>query len=410
MDDAFRKLLAEQDMMRRHTDMLRGIHDQISPSLNALKSLSENSGMTRMIEDAKRQQDMMRSVLGPIEDLRRMGLLDSPGLVAARDAYLEFQKRFRLPEINEATRLFRQFEESGAASAMRHLHDQSAGIRQALQGIGAPWLDAQNALRSIGGFVELQRIGLSLSNVPSFDFDLTERLRLDLGDWRVAIDWPRDIFTDVAARTAFYESRGLDLRLTDFPAAAFEQGAALAGLNPAPPALLEFYRPAEEGDEDLEEAGFERTNDAHDRLQRFESQLRSFIDERMRAAFGENWIKHRVPGDMRRRWIDKKQKETESREREWPLIAYADFADYVPIITRKDNWEDVFKPVFGRAESVIESFQRLYPIRICTMHARLITQDDELYLYVETKRLLTAIGVLKVRLNLEKFVWSSREK
>ena len=134
---------------------------------------------------------------------------------------------------------------------------------------------------------------------------------------------PRDIFTDVAARTAFYESRGLDLRLTDFPAAAFEQGAALAGLTPAPPALLEFYRPADEGDEDADEAGFERTNDAHDRLQRFKSQLKRFIDERMRAAFGENWIKHRVPGDMRQRWIDKKQKAGEAREREWPLIAYA---------------------------------------------------------------------------------------
>ena len=285
--------------MRRHTDMLRGIHDQISPSLSALKSLSEHSTMTRLSDDAKRQQDMMRSVLGPIEDLRRMGLLDSPGLVAARNAYQEFQNRFRLPEIEEATRLFRQFEESGAASAMRKLQDQCSGVRQALDAMRAPWLDAQNALRSIGGFVELQRIGLSLSNLPSFDFDLTERLRLDLGDWRIAIDWPRDIFTDVAARTAFYESRGLDLRLTDFPAAAFEQGAALAGLTPAPPALLEFYRPADEGDEDADEAGFERTNDAHDRLQRFESQLRRFIDERMRAAFGENWIKHRVPGDMR---------------------------------------------------------------------------------------------------------------
>jgi len=65
----------------------------------------------------------------------------------------------------------------------------------------------------------------------------------------------------------------------------------------------------------------------------------------------------------------------------------------VTIITRRDNWEAVFKPIFCRAESVIESFQRLYPIRICTMHARVITQDDELYLYVEVKRLLAAIGI-----------------
>lgn len=75
------------------------------------------------------------------------------------------------------------------------------------------------------------------------------------------------------------------------------------------------------------------------------------------------------------------------------LIAYADFSDYVPIVTRRDNWNDVFAPIFGRKESFQESFQRLYLIRICTMHARMISQDDELYLYVETKRILTSISI-----------------
>ena len=121
--------------------------------------------------------------------------------------------------------------------------------------------------------------------------------------------------------------------------------------------------------------------------------MRRFIDERMKAVFGENWIKHRVPGSIRQAWIEKRQKARDSGEPEWPLMAYADFADYVPIITRSDNWREVFEPVFGRAALVQESFQRLYPIRICTMHSRLITQDDELYLYVETKRLLAAIGI-----------------
>jgi hypothetical protein len=123
-----------------------------------------------------------------------------------------------------------QFEESGALSALRRSQDDTSEVRRALDAMRAPWLDAQNSIRSIGGFVELQRIGLSVRHLPAFDFALADRLRLDLGDWRVPIDWPRDIFTDVAARTAFYEKIGLDLRLTDFPAAAFEQGAALAGL------------------------------------------------------------------------------------------------------------------------------------------------------------------------------------
>jgi hypothetical protein len=73
-------------------------------------------------------------------------------------------------------------------------------------------------------------------------------------------------------------------------------------------------------------------------------------------------------------------------------IAYADFTDYEPIISRKDNWNDVFKLVFNQPESLRESLQRLYPVRLATMHARLITQDDQLLLYIETKRILKAIG------------------
>ena len=59
----------------------------------------------------------------------------------------------------------------------------------------------------------------------------------------------------------------------------------------------------------------------------------------------------------------------------------------------KDNWQRVFAPTFRRQTLVQESLQRLYPIRRCTMHARIITQDDELYLYTETKRLLAVMGI-----------------
>ena len=72
-------------------------------------------------------------------------------------------------------------------------------------------------------------------------------------------------------------------------------------------------------------------------------------------------------------------------------IAYADFTDYERVICRSDNWREIFTTFFDRPESVRESFQRLYPIRLDTMHARPITQDDELLLYVETQRLVKVI-------------------
>jgi hypothetical protein len=113
----------------------------------------------------------------------------------------------------------------------------------------------------------------------------------------------------------------------------------------------------------------------------------------MLTVYGDKWIKRNVPEAIRNKWEQKKQAALDNGEAEAPLIAYADFTDYVPIITRRDNWSQVFDPVFRRAESVTGSFQRLYPIRICTMHARIITQDDELYLFVETKRILAAMGI-----------------
>ena len=72
-------------------------------------------------------------------------------------------------------------------------------------------------------------------------------------------------------------------------------------------------------------------------------------------------------------------------------MPYADINDYRQIIERKNNWSTVFRPVFGRPEDVRESFQRLFPIRIATMHARIVTLDDEFLIRVETRRVLKAI-------------------
>ena len=76
-----------------------------------------------------------------------------------------------------------------------------------------------------------------------------------------------------------------------------------------------------------------------------------------------------------------------------PLVVFADFTDYEKVICKRDNWP-VFEPFFVRPESIRETFQRLYPIRLDTMHSRPITQDDELLLWLETRRIIRAIGML----------------
>ena len=127
--------------------------------------------------------------------------------------------------------------------------------------------------------------------------------------------------------------------------------------------------------------------EAFDLLAEFEKNLRRFIDQKMSAAYGPDWVKQKVHGDIWRVWQEKRAKAVMAGENQGRLIDYADFGDYAAIITRRDNWEQVFKRYFGRPEFVQESFCRLHPVRVCTMHARVLPSDLRLVLKAEVLQL-----------------------
>jgi DNA-binding phage protein len=368
-----------------------------NPLADALRTIEENPAVRQMLKDVERHEALRRAVEGPLAELRQAGVFDfaSPirrEMERTQRTMAEFVARFRLPEISEAARLMAEFKASPLSDALQRYSEQTTSIQRAMEAMRTPWLDAEEAMRSIGGFAELQGMGRALSSMPTFDTRLVSALRVDLGDWRDRITWPETILTDLAARSEFYVGLGFDPALTDFPAPAFQQSLDLAGLRREPPPLMDQYSasvpPSEDGDE---EEGLVRTNMAHNWLLRLETQLRRFIDDQMTRAFGANWPKHRLPNELYDKWQEKKTSAEKAGAREWPLIAYADFTDYERVICKKDNWREVFGSFFHRRESVLESFQRLYPVRLDAMHARPITQDDELLLRVETRRLVRVI-------------------
>ena len=386
-DDTLTQALKTCETLRR----------QLKPLSAQIEALQSDAGIHRLLEgDAGRTRTLMRAALGPVADLRRSPQLNTELRDAAtelrrfRRLGMELEKQFLLPELADIPKLLKSLEMGETARALTHFRDDMSRVRQAIESMTSPWLDSRNQLRSLNGLLGLQHIGQELQSKPVFDAESAERLRHYFGDWRTRIDWPSGIFTDALVRSEFYVERGLDPDLTYYPAIAFDQAITNAGVKRTPPPYIRTYDHADDKRGE-EEAGFERNNSAHDRLQRFESHLRAFIDRRMTATVGVNWIKHRVPGDMRQRWMDKQARAVEEGEAKHPLIAYADFTDYVPIIVRKDNWNQAFVSIFRRKSLIQESLQRLYPIRVCTMHARIITQDDELYLHAETTRLLSAM-------------------
>ena len=395
-DNSLKKLLQRQEVIPTVSSSMKdalakdlsliahkeAVHLRASAALAS--SLASNASRLLKLELVT---DLTMRAQTEVERLRASAALASS--LASSTGHLiraaeEYEKQFCLPKLIERASL--------VPNVAKSLSQESERIKRAIEAMDTPWLNIHDNLSSVTSLSKLQEMGHLLNSQPVFGKHLADKLRANLGDWRSKIDWPDDIFVDPLARADFYIERGFDPSLTDFPVPAFDQGVTIARIKSAPPPLIRAYEYEPESESETEDAAFKRTKDAYDWLHRFECHMRKFIDEQMNAEFGDNWAKHQTSGTMYREWRDKQAIARDNGEYEYPLIAYADFTDYEQIITRKDNWEKVFRPIFQRKTLVQESLQRLYPIRICTMHARTITLDDELYLLAETRRLLTATG------------------
>lgn len=341
-----------------------------------------------------KHQDLMRIARGPIADAP-----DVPSHVAescrgalkqARAVMGEHDARFgTLPDHFDGSTIFTEW----IATVSKAFSISESSIMQAMKSMQSPWLDMRNRAASFRAFAELQGLANAVITLPAFDDHTSGALRHSLGDWRDAITLPQDIVDDMAARSDFYRGRGFNPTLTDFPRPAFREALATVGLDEEPVAEDDSFRPPTSAWTVDADVRFRATSEAYGSLMRLEIRVRKFIDRRMTAEFGSDWPRRQLPKGVYDRWLEKKKRAEIGGSEAWPLIAYADFTDYEPVICRKDNWGRVFRRFFVRPESVRESFQRLYPVRLAVMHARPITQDDELLLRAEVVRLTRAMVV-----------------
>lgn len=406
MSDEIRRLWDHQEALRRMADPLGELRRKIDPLRDVYERLGIGSGtmdflrkeeelrkmsgglagsadLAKFAQDAERQRKLLE---GPIDDARRLGLFDPRSsihetITARFEAQEAFERLFRLPEIAELGGI--AYEALKQTQLARTVLGTDDHLQKAMAAMRSPWLQIEESLTSAKAFSEIVAMGRGIESHSVFDHDFAAALRPGLGDWRDLLTQVPEPLIDPVLRSGYYVERGFNPGLIDFTPAAFDESLRIAGLREA--------KAAESADE--QEDGLTRAKEAFDQLRRLEVALRRFIEKVMQPAFGDDWVKRQLPANMLDTWIDKRDKAVKAGQAEQPLIDYADFTDYRAIIERKDNWNKVFKPVFGRAEDMRESFQRLFPVRIATMHARLITLDDELLLLVETRRVLKAIGV-----------------
>lgn len=302
------------------------------------------------------------------------------------------ESRFMLPGLPEAESMLEVMRGGYFGSMQVRYGSQLSNVQEAMGAMQAPWLDSLRAVHSVRGFVELQAIGGAFAIVPSFGDGFSESLRADLGDWRDPItNWAHAIGESAEVRLSLYVERGLNTDLTDFSDEAFDESLTIAGITAESPILVSGYGKLTSLFTNGEESkALTRANEAHSWLQGLESQLRKFIDRSLTEIAGTNWPKHRLPNGVYDKWKSRKLKNLDQAAH-FPLVAYADFTEYVAIICRNDNWNEVFEPVFKRKENVRESFQRMYAIRLAIAHARTISNADALYFFVEVKRILEAL-------------------
>ena len=208
----------------------------IAATQAATNTLAIQDRLQGLIDLACRQQELidsvsrnlipMRSVASAIAELQTIPRIEINSPVAAvfqqaQDLSEQFRSRFELPSIIARQKLLADFQQNPLAEVMSRYVENANSIGRLMQSMTTPWLEAQERLSSVKGLAQIQGISSLLDRSSSFSEQLSNALRVDLGDWRDRITFPKTALEDVGARVEFYENLGFDASLTNFPRRGF---------------------------------------------------------------------------------------------------------------------------------------------------------------------------------------------
>lgn len=349
---------------------------KLSPVEEAMKRLQRSSLFDQAIAELSKPSPVQQAIAQlqkhdqwtAREVFRNFATMPDPVRDYALKASEQFKTLFHRPGFAETSELARL---TGTSHAFQRQ------IQSVVDQINGPWARTGSEPTSMSHVAQLSALSRAAGGLRPYSPSTTSLLREELGDWRADLALEIDIL-DPARRRDLYIDRGYDAGLTDFPAEVVEE-------------LIEIVGDESEETADIDGAE-ERCDLAFATLSRFERRVRDFIVARLQGEFGERW-EAQIPQQMLKGWREKHQRDVDLGTTPRPrLIDYSDFTEYMAIIGRRDNWTRAFSPIFKRRADVEESFNRLMPVRLVTMHSVLITMDDEVLLTFETKRLLNAIA------------------
>jgi hypothetical protein len=247
-----------------------------------------------------------------------------------------------------------------------------ARLQDEMLGLTRPWVDVGNPGQSVSAYVDARALATIVENGPPESRAVVTAVREELGDYRETDPVPEVVAADPVLRSAFRLEVGYNPDLSSLPPAII--ATMFGGFAGGAPRRIE-------ADPDALESL------VHQRVRRLELRLRRFIEKKMMAKLGAKWSKQRVPGKTVTGWRARRQTDLDNGRTPSRLFDYAGFEDYRAIIEQKDNWAEVFEPIFKVKTSILETLRRLSLIRNPDAHYRIVTIEDFLDLHTEGRRL-----------------------
>lgn len=275
-----------------------------------------------------------------------------------------------------------------AAAAVHPLHERfqqmeawQTSLAERMAQLQNPWAIEDHLGVSMVGFARIARLHDISSAAEPFNPAGQEVFAEELGE---PVDF--DESQSPEDRETARIDAGMNAEIVAFPPDAYPHVLFSAGFQLRVEAVATVT--TENGDQtgryDPQHASF---------LGQIENRLRDLVYAELSRLEGENWLKQRVNGDLRKRWRERKTADHDRRGDSYPLLYYADFMDLADIICQRHNWNDAFQRFFQSKSDFQASMQRLAPVRNTIGHNRPLVRADQITLLAEGYRILNALGV-----------------
>lgn len=219
-----------------------------------------------------------------------------------------------------------------------------------------------------------------------------------LGVWRMRADLPPGFWRNPSTRARTYHDAHVDPGLVDADASDVVEVLVESGVVEGERTRSGVRAVVEVGSMRLAVTTARPRHGAFQVIDAFEVELRAFLTRKLQAreaAAGGNparWFERRVPGDVVRKAKDVRRDAYRAGEGPQALVNFTNLGDLIAVVTRKDNWEEVFAPVFGDRDGFIVDLRRLNENRRTIMHARPIDGVRLTEVMLTARRLLAAMA------------------